>query len=72
METDETPGAPRVLHQLECTTCPAQSACHEQQVPALDWAFDHIKRHPDHRGYREVVTKFWRMTPLDKAELQQP
>ncbi|MCC9739720.1 hypothetical protein [Streptomyces sp. MNU89] len=57
--------APEMVHELECTTCHAESSPADGFETVRDWAFAHTSGNPAHRGYRETVTRFWRMTPTD-------
>lgn len=60
---DREPGASGPLYELECTTCHESSEAAEEPVAPEDWAFRHTGRHTDHRGYRAIVTSFFRVTP---------
>ncbi|MFJ9643237.1 hypothetical protein [Streptomyces sp. NPDC101206] len=62
MSPEAAAEAPKMVHELQCTTCCATSAPHEDFEIARDWAFQHVGRNPSHQGYRETVTRFWRMT----------
>ncbi|MEU7167661.1 hypothetical protein AB0A70_23970 [Streptomyces morookaense] len=62
---EPAPEAPRVVHELECTTCNATSAAAEDFEEARNWAFRHSGRNPSHTGYRETSTRFWRATLLE-------
>ncbi|WP_405789494.1 hypothetical protein [Streptomyces sp. NBC_01367] len=62
MRPETAPEAPAMVHELQCTTCLAASSPDEDFEIARDWAFQHTGRNPSHQGYRETVTRFWRMT----------
>ncbi|GHB60619.1 hypothetical protein GCM10010347_33340 [Streptomyces cirratus] len=62
MGPETAPEAPKRVHELQCTTCLAASSANEDFETARDWAFHHVGRNPSHQGYRETVTRFWRMT----------
>lgn len=59
---ERAPGAPPVLHAMECTTCGAASEVTEEFEEARNWAFRHVGRNLSHTGYREIVHRFWRAT----------
>ncbi|MGP3999602.1 DUF7848 domain-containing protein [Streptomyces sp. 8N706] len=63
MGRETAPEAPEMVHEMECTTCNAESGAQDDFEAARDWAFAHTGGNPSHRGYREIVTRFWRMTP---------
>jgi hypothetical protein len=65
MGPETAPEAPEMVHELECTTCGAESEPQDNFEVARDWAFAHTGGNPSHRGYRELVTRFWRMAPAD-------
>ncbi|WP_455771724.1 DUF7848 domain-containing protein [Streptomyces lavendulae] len=62
MHPETAPEAPAMVHELQCTTCLAASSADENFEVTRDWAFHHVGRNPSHQGYRETVTRFWRMT----------
>ncbi|MFF8609025.1 hypothetical protein ACF06X_24135 [Streptomyces sp. NPDC015346] len=53
----------RPLYQLQCTACERESSA-EEETPQ-DWAFAHVGRNPSHQHYREMITRFYRMTLVD-------
>lgn len=40
--------------------CRAVPASEDPTVPQ-DWAFDHMREHPEHTGYAEVIERPWVM-----------
>lgn len=65
MRPEIAPEAPEMVHELECTACGAGSGGQEVFETTRDWAFAHTGGNPSHRGYREIVMRFWCMTPAD-------
>ncbi|MEX2969176.1 hypothetical protein [Streptomyces sp. C184] len=65
MAPETAPEAPEMVHELECMSCNAAADPSEEFETARNWAFSHTGQNPSHRGYRETVTRFWRMTPTD-------
>lgn len=59
MGPDRSDEAP-LLYQLQCTTCETESGVAEETPQ--DWAFAHVGKNPSHQHYREVITRFYRMT----------
>ncbi|MFF3319440.1 hypothetical protein ACFYV5_28575 [Streptomyces sp. NPDC003035] len=51
------------LYQLRCTACEMESSA-EEETPQ-DWAFAHVGKNPSHQHYREMITRFYRMTLVD-------
>ncbi|MGW2040299.1 DUF7848 domain-containing protein [Streptomyces virginiae] len=62
MRPETASEAPAMVHEFQCTTCCATSSPDEDFETVRDWAFHHTGRNPSHQGYRETVTRFWRMT----------
>ncbi|MFG2491507.1 hypothetical protein ACGFSD_10660 [Streptomyces caniferus] len=65
MGPETAPEATEMVHELECMSCDAAADPSEEFETTRNWAFSHTGQHPSHRGYRETVTRFWRMTPAD-------
>lgn len=63
------PQSPHPMHVWQCTTCDDQSTAFEDVEGAQDWAFDHTGSNPSHTGYRETITRYWRM---NSDEVVQP
>ena len=57
---ESTPKAPRIVHQMECTTCGQSSEASADFEVTRDWAFRHVGRNLSHTGYREIIHRFWR------------
>jgi hypothetical protein len=62
------------MHVFECTTCAAldapddagaRSPASADVTQAQDWALRHSGRRPDHTGFREIVTRYWRTEMVD-------
>ncbi|MGA5128814.1 hypothetical protein ACPCTO_03305 [Streptomyces olivoreticuli] len=62
LSPETAPEAPRIIHELECTTCNATSGASETFETLQDWALRHSGRNPSHTGYREIIHRFWRAT----------
>lgn len=62
---DRAEGAPPPMTQLHCTSCGEASGVVDlvDFADAQTWAFGHVGRHPSHAGFREEITRFYRMTP---------
>lgn len=53
--------APPIVFAFHCTACGAAGPPDEDFEAARGWTFAHVGRNPSHRGYREVIHRFWRM-----------
>lgn len=62
------PASPVPMYEFECTTCQDRGQCSENFETARQFAFDHVGPNPGHQGFREVVTRYWRMRSDDVAE----
>ncbi|WP_175409724.1 hypothetical protein [Streptomyces sp. TRM64462] len=55
-------GASPPIREVECTTCHERSKPTTDQLAGDVWAIRHAARHHGHRGFREIVTAFLRVT----------
>ncbi|MCX3061530.1 DUF7848 domain-containing protein [Streptomyces beihaiensis] len=60
--------APPTLHSFRCLTLTENdTACAAASEPSADpaeqqsWAFDHMRRNPEHTSYAEVIERPWVM-----------
>lgn len=58
------PSSPVPMYEVECTTlgCDARGLCCEDFENARNFMFAHVAKNPSHTGYREIGTRYWRMT----------
>ncbi|OII69758.1 MULTISPECIES: hypothetical protein [unclassified Streptomyces] len=68
LRLDQDDDAPPVTYVFRCLTlteddaeCAAQSPASEDPTVPQDWAFDHMREHPEHTGYAEVIERPWVM-----------
>jgi hypothetical protein len=59
---ETAPEAPPIVFEFRCMTCGVEGPADEDFEAARDWTFAHVGRNPSHRGYGEVIHRFWRMT----------
>ncbi len=54
-----------VLYGWECKTagCGAKSEASEDPAKGSEWSADHLKANPDHKAFREVITRAYRYEP---------
>jgi len=57
------PDAEAWTFAMQCTTCHESSEPSQEIQDAQDWAEAHLKANPDHRHYREHVTRPYRAVP---------
>lgn len=48
---------------MQCVDCHSSSVAGEQVEDAQDWAKRHLRANPEHRKYREHVTRPYRAEP---------
>jgi hypothetical protein len=63
------PASPHPIYAFECTTCGEQGQPNVLFERARDFTFAHVGRNPSHTGFRETVTRHWRMYGED---VEQP
>lgn len=59
------PASPHPVHVFECTTCGEHGEADDLFEHARDFVFQHVSRNPSHTGFRETVTRHWRMYGSD-------
>lgn len=73
---DTSEGAPSIIFEMECTSCStvdapddagSRSPASEDFAEVQAWALRHSGRHPTHRGFREIVHRFWRTHPGNRS-----
>lgn len=57
--------SPDPIHVFECTTCTDQGPADTDFEAARTWTFGHVGGHPSHTGFREIITRHWRMHAVD-------
>lgn len=68
LRPNREPDAPLTRYKFRCVTedengepCGAESDECENFAAARDWTYDHMRDHPDHVSYAEVVVRPWAM-----------
>ncbi|MBW1603386.1 hypothetical protein JJV70_15000 [Streptomyces sp. JJ66] len=68
LRPDEDDDAPPLTVRFRCLTltgddaeCGAQSETHADPGAARKWTFQHVREHPDHTSYAEVIERPWVM-----------
>jgi hypothetical protein len=62
------PASPHPIYVFECTACGERGPVSELFERARDFTFAHVGRNPSHTGFRESVTRHWRMYGEDVAQ----
>jgi hypothetical protein len=57
---DQEPDAEWITFAMQCAVCEERSAASEETRPVQDWVFEHVREHPGHHSYREVITRPYR------------
>ncbi|MFJ4869004.1 hypothetical protein [Streptomyces sp. NPDC088757] len=65
---DRDDDAPPTTHRFRClalndddTECGAESEPVADPVQAQTWPFEHLRAHPEHTGFAEIVERPWVM-----------
>ncbi|GAA2984886.1 DUF7848 domain-containing protein [Streptomyces fulvorobeus] len=68
LRPDRDDDAPPLTHRFRCLTltdddseCGAVSEPHTDPVDAQAWTFRHLRDHPEHTSYAEVIERPWVM-----------
>ncbi|MFE9609067.1 hypothetical protein [Streptomyces sp. NPDC006012] len=68
LRPDRDDDAPPTTYVLRCltltgddTACAAKSPSSENPGEPQKWAFDHLREHPEHTSYAEVIERPWVM-----------
>ncbi|WP_431783248.1 hypothetical protein [Streptomyces chumphonensis] len=68
LRPDQDEDAPPLTHAFRCLTlrdddspCGARSEASTDPTVPQTWAFDHLRRHPDHTSYAEIIERPWVM-----------
>ncbi|MFF2850209.1 hypothetical protein ACFVT5_28300 [Streptomyces sp. NPDC058001] len=68
LRPDQDPDAPPLTYSLRCLTlitddteCDAKSPPSTDPTEPQTWAFTHLRAHPDHTSYAEVIERPWVM-----------
>jgi hypothetical protein len=56
------PESPRPIHAFACMECGEAGPAANDFETARGWTFVHVGRNPSHTGYREEITRYWRVT----------
>jgi hypothetical protein len=60
-----------VIHQFFCNHCDGCGPADEDFEAARGWIFAHLATTPEHTGYREEITRYWRADLVD-GQAPQP
>ncbi|MFJ3933268.1 hypothetical protein [Streptomyces sp. NPDC090029] len=70
LRPDQDDDAPPTTYAFRCLTlseddteCAAMSPASEDPTEPQTWAFDHMREHPEHTGYIELIERPWVMWP---------
>ncbi len=68
LKPDQDDDAPPLTYRFRCLTlkeddseCGAESEAHADPSDAQAWAFQHLREHPEHTSYAEVMERPWVM-----------
>ncbi|MES9805380.1 hypothetical protein [Streptomyces cinereoruber] len=68
LRPDRDDDAPPTTHRFRClalhdddTECGAESEPVTDPVRAQEWPFEHLREHPEHTGFAEIVERPWVM-----------
>ncbi|MGW3558190.1 DUF7848 domain-containing protein [Streptomyces sp. NPDC000963] len=68
LRPDRDGDAPPTTHRFRClalndddTECGAESEPVTDPVRAQEWPFEHLRAHPEHTGFAEIVERPWVM-----------
>ncbi|WP_313956452.1 hypothetical protein [Streptomyces sp. SAJ15] len=60
---DRRPEAEPHSFTMQCADCGDHSAPHGSGEGGTEWAVAHLKAHPGHLAYREIITRPYRFEP---------
>ncbi|WP_313956503.1 hypothetical protein [Streptomyces sp. SAJ15] len=60
---DRRPQAEPHSFTMQCADCGDHSAPHGSGEGGTEWAVAHLKAHPGHLAYREIITRPYRFEP---------
>ncbi|MBB0230756.1 hypothetical protein FOE67_14840 [Streptomyces calidiresistens] len=63
MEPDEGPDAEPLLFSARCAVCGASGPAGPEGGTASRWMLTHLRSHPGHLSFREVITRSYRAVP---------
>ncbi|MBB0244772.1 hypothetical protein FNQ90_11815 [Streptomyces alkaliphilus] len=66
IEPDHEPDAEPITFAAQYAVCEEVGPAGEDDETGTDWMLGHLRAHPEHLTYREIVTRPYRAAPGDR------
>ncbi|MCE7081127.1 hypothetical protein [Streptomyces sp. ST2-7A] len=63
IEPDEEPDAEAITFTAQCAVCEERGPTGDGGGEVTGWMARHLKAHPEHLSYREIITRPYRAVP---------